>query len=96
MTYREALLRLHAAQSWRRLPPAKSGRPYGPGFFKKRSWVKGVESENRRVSVRLSRMGVCVACEAPLPPNSTCQSRRSENHIRSTKAGPQRSGFLDT
>ncbi len=71
MTNAEALLLLHALQSWSRLPLAKDGRPYGPGFFAKRDWIAGVRADNRKVSLRLARLGSCVRCSTALSANSS-------------------------
>lgn len=81
---RQALIRLNAMQSWRRLPTPQDGRPYGPGWFRTRDWVKGLESENRRVSMRLSRMGTCIFCGAQLPAGST-----GDHIVPLSKGGPQ-------
>ena len=71
MTVREALMRLHAIQTWRRLPVTKDGLPYGPGFFATRRWLETLGDENRRVSVRLARISCCLACPTALGADST-------------------------
>lgn len=38
MTNFQALLRMHALESWRRVPLAKDGRTYGPGWFGAHDW----------------------------------------------------------
>ena len=65
MTNIQALARLHAIESFRRLPLTKEGKPYGPGFYRKRDWVGTLNGENRRVSLRLCRMP-CIRCKAPM------------------------------
>lgn len=71
MTYRAALLRLYALQGWMRLPLARDGKPYGPGWFPKTDWRKVAHNPNRRVTLRLARRGTCLACDEPLPSTST-------------------------
>jgi HNH endonuclease len=72
MTWRTALQRIAAYQAFRRVPLAPDGRPYGPGWFSNpKNWLTTLEHENRRVSVRLSRMATCVRCSTPLAPDST-------------------------
>jgi hypothetical protein len=71
MTNAEALVLLHILQSWSRLPLAKDGRPYGPGWFDKRDWITALRQDNRRVSLRLARLDGCVRCGGALPPDST-------------------------
>jgi len=71
MTNAEALLLLHALQSWSRLGLSKDGRPYGPGFFDKRNWIAGVRQDNRKVSLRLARLDACVRCNRPLSQDSS-------------------------
>ncbi len=71
MTSGDALVRLHAAQSFFRLPIPADGHPYGPGFFRGRDWRKGLESENRRVTLRLAGRRTCAICEAELSTAST-------------------------
>lgn len=70
MTNIQALARLHAIESFRRLPLTKEGKPYGPGFYRKRDWVGTLNGENRRVSLRLCRMP-CIRCNAIMEPSST-------------------------
>lgn len=70
-TTRQVLAQLHAFESYRRLGLAKDGSPYGPGFFHKRDWVGTLAKENRRVSIRLSRMGQCIGCCADVDTDST-------------------------
>ena len=63
-------MRLHAIQTWRRLPVTKDGLPYGPGFFATRRWLETLGDENRRVSVRLARISCCLACPTALGADS--------------------------
>ncbi len=71
MTSGDALVQLHAVQSFLRLPLASDGRSYGPGFFAARDWLKGLESENRRVTLRLASRKTCAVCNAVLSGSST-------------------------
>ena len=68
---REALGQLHAMQGWLRLPLAKDGSYYGPSWFTSHTGSKYLTYENRRVSIRLGRQNLCVACDEPLPATST-------------------------
>jgi hypothetical protein len=70
MTNIQALARLHAIESFRRVPLTSDGKPYGPGFFRKRDWVGTLNGENRRVSLRLCRMP-CIRCKNPIGADST-------------------------
>lgn len=71
MTNRQALAQLHAIESWLRVPLARDGRPYGPGFFARRDWVGTLKGTNRRVSFRLAQYGQCLRCHGPLAGSST-------------------------
>jgi hypothetical protein len=71
MTNADALVQLHAVQSFLRLPLDEEGRPYGPGFFRRRNWIAGLEAENRRVTLRLAGKRACAFCGGPLSGSST-------------------------
>lgn len=58
MTNLQALIELHAIQSFRRTP-----KPYGPGFFAGKPWLdSGLKSPNRKTTIRLMRFGHCYGC----------------------------------
>lgn len=58
MTNLQALIELHAIQSFHRTP-----RPYGPGFFAGKPWLEsGLKSPNRRTTMRLMRFPLCYGC----------------------------------
>jgi hypothetical protein len=71
MTSGDAPVRLHAVQSFLRLPLPADGKPYGPGFFRGRDWRRGLGSENRRVTLRLAGQRTCAVCRAALSGSST-------------------------
>ncbi len=82
MNIAEALIRLHAMQTYRRIVE-ESGKAYGPGLIRRRNWVRGVqEQENRRVSLRLSKMP-CIKCGTVLSASST-----GDHIVPLTKGGP--------
>jgi len=84
-TIGQALVWLHATQGFLRLPRAKDGRPYAPGYFARRNWVETLDvSENRRVSIRLSRHTECVACGQAMNASST-----GDHIIPRSKDGPR-------
>jgi hypothetical protein len=82
MTIRESLAALHAMQTFRRLPLAKDGKPYGPGFFAKRDWEGALVWPNRRVALRLGRLGKCIRCATPVGDLS------GDHIIPTSKGGP--------
>jgi HNH endonuclease len=83
MTTRQALVRMHAIQSWHRVPLAKDGRPYGPGIFAGRAWETRLLDENRRISVRLARIATCLRCTRDLDSGST-----GDHIIPRSRGGP--------
>jgi hypothetical protein len=83
-TIRQALVWLHATQTFLRLPVAPSGRPYGPAYFTKRDWLGALAWENRRVSIRLSRCSACIGCGNNLPADST-----GDHIVPISRGGPQ-------
>lgn len=80
----EALVALHAAQTFLRLPLPADGRPYGPGYFYGRQWRPALSQENRRVSLRLARSSSCIACGGALTAQST-----GDHIIPTSRGGPQ-------
>jgi hypothetical protein len=83
-TIRQALVWLHATQTFLRLPVAPSGRPYRPAYFTKRDWLGALAWENRRVSIRLSRCSACIGCGNNLPADST-----GDHIVPISRGGPQ-------
>ncbi len=71
LTALEALIVIHGAQTFLRLPIPKDGGHYGSGFFSKRDWIGGLKGENRRVTLRLAQTGTCIKCNSALPAGST-------------------------
>lgn len=71
MIWYDALAEMHAIQGWMRLPLDKNGRPYGPGYFRKRNWHDYLKWRNRKVAYRLQAWRWCVACGEPIPEAST-------------------------
>jgi hypothetical protein len=83
MTGADALVQLQAVQSFLRLPLAPDGKVYGPGFFHTRDWVKSLESENRRVTLRVGSRRSCAVCGGGLSGSST-----GDHLIPLAKGGP--------
>lgn len=67
----EALTQILAINSWMRLPLAKDGRPFGPGYFRGRNWRDRLVDKNRKVAFRLREYGQCLACNVEVPKTST-------------------------
>ena len=73
MTNFEALFVIFGVQHFRHAGKPKDGDFYAPGYFcnPSRSFLTGLLTENRRVSLRLARQMACLRCNNPLSENGT-------------------------
>lgn len=66
-----ALKRLSAIQGFLRAGSGPDGTPWGPGFIRKRDWLKPLQAENRKVSKFLMSQPNCLACGRELSQQTT-------------------------